>query len=76
MKYKGASKKRSRAQRRIAIVNELSQLSRDGWARATTDDYKPLEEELAAMDEEEAAQKLARGEHYDDVLDAMPERKR
>jgi hypothetical protein len=38
-----------------AIVAELSRLSRNGWEKATHDDYAPLETELAALAEKMAA---------------------
>jgi hypothetical protein len=35
--------------RRTVIIRELSRLSRNGWANATSDDYAPLEAELNAL---------------------------
>lgn len=37
-------------QRRIEIIKQLSDLSRDGWARAKPYDYQPLEAELRALE--------------------------
>lgn len=47
--------KKERARYR-AIIRELSRLSRNGWDRATHDDYAALETELAVL-----AAKLTKG---------------
>lgn len=36
--------------RRTAIIKELSDLSRDGWASARPCDYEPLERELREIE--------------------------
>jgi hypothetical protein len=41
--------------RRIAIINELSRLSRNGWENAKPVDYAPLESELATLSKDRAA---------------------
>lgn len=48
--------KRKHRARRVEIIKALSDLSRNGWAGVRPEDYKPLEDELRAMDQE-AAQK-------------------
>jgi hypothetical protein len=37
-------------QRRARIIRQLSELSREGWAHAKEDDYRPLERELHGID--------------------------
>lgn len=36
--------------RHVALVRELSRLSRDGWSGTATEEYRPLEEELRLLD--------------------------
>lgn len=40
--------------RRSAILGELAKLSRNGWAGARPEDYQPLEQELARLDQRAA----------------------
>lgn len=42
------------AQQRIGIINQLSDLSRNGWANAKACDYEPLERELRTMTKQPA----------------------
>lgn len=35
--------------RKAAIIRQLADLSRNGWANATPADYEPLEAELRSM---------------------------
>lgn len=37
--------------RRLEIIRELSDLSKDGWSRARFEDYAPLEDELRTLGE-------------------------
>lgn len=53
-KRKGLTKREQARYR--AIVRDLSRLSRNGWERATHDDYAPLEAELARLGEKMAAE--------------------
>lgn len=39
----------SKQQRRSAIIKQLAELSRNGWANAKPYDYEPLEAELRAL---------------------------
>lgn len=41
---------RKQRQRRIDIIKQLSDLSRDGWRLARHEDWEPLERELREMD--------------------------
>ena len=36
--------------RKLAIINQLSELSRNGWKNAKWYDYQPLERELRALE--------------------------
>jgi hypothetical protein len=45
------SKQQLRA-RHSAIVNQLSQMSRDGWRNVSPLDYMPLERELALIEQQ------------------------
>lgn len=45
------TRKQKRA-RRVAIIKELSDLSRGGWANALPCDYEPLEKELKQLESE------------------------
>lgn len=42
--------KTQRQKRRSELIKQLSDLSRNGWANAMEYDYKPLEKELAEID--------------------------
>lgn len=42
---------KAQRKRRSEIIRLLSDLSRDGWARARYDDYHPLEVELRRIEE-------------------------
>lgn len=41
--------------RRISLINQLSDLSRDGWAHAKSCDWEPLEKELRELEAKRAA---------------------
>lgn len=43
----------NKAKRKAVILKSLSDLSRDGWANARPEDYKPLEKELESLREKE-----------------------
>lgn len=40
---------KTQRKRRSEIIRQLSELSRDGWARARYEDYSPLEKELEQL---------------------------
>ena len=42
---------RKQKQRRIDIIKQLSDLSRDGWRHARSEDYAPLENELRELED-------------------------